>query len=137
MSRDRWLAGIALTPSRGEGPFELTGDAASSRKQDEIESTLTAVYPHARFNLSDRMDARGLAGLGTGKGTIELQPQSTNPENKPIEIDEETPNWRIVGVMVGAMKPRRWENRAESIGLPVQALIGDGFNGPEHENWGA
>ena len=39
----------------------------------------------------------------TEKGMIELQPQSTNPEHKSIEIDEETPNWGIVGVVVGAM----------------------------------
>ena len=39
----------------------------------------------------------------TEKGTIELQPESTNPEHKTIEIDEETPNWGVVGVVVGAM----------------------------------
>ena len=37
------------------------------------------------------------------EGTIELQPQSTNPEHKPIVIDEYTYNWEIVGIVVGAM----------------------------------
>ena len=36
-------------------------------------------------------------------GAIELQPQSTNPEHKPITIDENVQNWEIVGVVVGAM----------------------------------
>ena len=39
----------------------------------------------------------------TAKGAIQLQPRSTNPDHKPIEIDEGTPNWGIVGVVVGAM----------------------------------
>ena len=34
---------------------------------------------------------------------IELQPRSSNPEHKPIVIDEATADWEIVGVVVGAM----------------------------------
>ena len=34
---------------------------------------------------------------------IELQPRSSNPEHKPIVIDETTADWEIVGVVVGAM----------------------------------
>lgn len=37
------------------------------------------------------------------EGTIELQPQSTDPEHKPIVIDQHTYNWEIVGIVVGAM----------------------------------
>ena len=48
---------------------------------------------------------------------VELRPESTNPEHQPIEIDLETDAFEITGVAVGA-------------------LIGNGFNGPEHENWG-
>ena len=34
---------------------------------------------------------------------VELRPRSTNPEHRPIVIDEHTPDWEIVGVVVGAM----------------------------------
>ena len=49
---------------------------------------------------------------------VELRPESTNPEHKLIHVDLEQEVFEIAGVAVGA-------------------LIGDGFNGPEHENWGA
>ena len=45
-----------------------------------------------------------------------LRPESTNPEHQPIEVDLQTEALEIAGVAVGA-------------------LIGDGFNGPEDENW--
>ena len=34
---------------------------------------------------------------------IELQPRSTNAEHQPIVIDEQTEDWEIVGIVVGAM----------------------------------
>ena len=92
VSRDRWLAGLALSSSKGDGPFELTGEAASNRKEGEIESTLTAVYPYARFNLSDRVDAWGLAGLGTGTMTIR------EDGGTPLETD--------IGMTMGAVGTR-------------------------------
>ena len=49
---------------------------------------------------------------------VELRPESANPEHQPIEVDLESQTLEICGVVVGA-------------------LIGDGFNGPEHESWGA
>ena len=46
---------------------------------------------------------------------VELRPESTNPEHQPIQVDLEQVAFEVCGVAVGA-------------------LIGDGFNGPEHEN---
>ena len=34
---------------------------------------------------------------------IELHPRSTNPEHRPIVIDERAEDWEILGVVVGAM----------------------------------
>ena len=34
---------------------------------------------------------------------FELQPRSSNPEHKPILIDETTADWEIIGIVVGAM----------------------------------
>ena len=44
---------------------------------------------------------------------VELKPCSSNPEHRPIVIDERTEDWEIVGVVVGAM-----------IGPPGQRLAG-------------
>ena len=69
-SRGRWIAGLAISSSRGDGEFSLTTDAASTRSSGEIESTLTAVYPYAKRQFSDRLDAWVLGGIGTGDLTI-------------------------------------------------------------------
>ena len=62
----RWLAGLALGTSKGEGDFELIegGDGGS------VESTLTAVYPYAQMGLSETVDIWGLAGFGSGELTL-------------------------------------------------------------------
>ena len=44
---------------------------------------------------------------------VELKPCSSNPEHRPIVIDERTEDWEIVGVVVGAM-----------VGPPRQGLPG-------------
>ena len=70
VSRERWLAGVAVSVSEAHGPFRLTGAMPSNRASGTVESSLTAVYPHAKLGLSERMEAWGILGLGTGKLTI-------------------------------------------------------------------
>ena len=64
----RWLAGLALGTSKGEGDFALIegGDGGS------VESTLTAVYPYAQMDVSETVDIWGLAGFGSGELTLDL-----------------------------------------------------------------
>ena len=47
-SRGRWLAGVAVSLSRGEGPFRLTSAMESNRRSGTVESSLTALYPYAK-----------------------------------------------------------------------------------------
>ena len=49
---------------------------------------------------------------------IELRPESTNPDHRPIATDLKLDPFEIAGVAVGA-------------------LIGDGFNRPGYEDWPA
>ena len=49
---------------------------------------------------------------------IELRPESTNPDHRPIAIDLKLDPFEIAGIAVGA-------------------LIGDGFNRPGYEDWPA
>ena len=53
---------------------------------------------------------------GLDEHHVELRPESTNPEHQPRVVDLGSDVFEIAGIAVGA-------------------LIGDGFNGPEHENW--
>ena len=66
----RWLAGAALSHSRGTGGYALGSGVESVFGEGEVESTLTSVYPYARLELSERVSAWGLAGYGTGELTL-------------------------------------------------------------------
>ena len=107
VSRDTWLAGLAISSSKGDGPFKLTSATASNRPEGKIESTLTALYPYARFELTDRVDAWGIAGLGTGDLTIREDGGS------PIRTD--------IGMTKGASAPGASSSRPEPTAPSTQA----------------
>ena len=91
-SRGRWLAGVAVSLSRGEGPFRLTSAMEFNRRSGTVESSLTALYPYAKLGLSDRMEAWGMVGLGTGELTVR------ESGGTPIETD--------LGMTMGAVGAR-------------------------------
>ena len=62
---ERWLAGVALSVSEGEGKFDQPGVDSGT-----IESTLTSVNPYVRYEVSERVSAWGLLGYGTGDMTM-------------------------------------------------------------------
>ena len=64
----RLLAGVAISLSEGDGTFDNAG--ADIGGKGDIESTMTTVSPYARYKLSGRVTAWGLAGWGTGDMTI-------------------------------------------------------------------
>ena len=67
-SWDRWLAGVALARSRGDGGYYASlGDRAD---RGELTSTLTSVHPYVRVTLSERMSAWGVLGYGRGGLTL-------------------------------------------------------------------
>ena len=71
----RATAGVALAHSRGEGSYRSPGG------DGEAESTLTGLYPYARYALSERVSLWGVAGYGAG--TLTLRPD----EATRIETD--------------------------------------------------
>ena len=74
-ARDRWLAGMALSMSEGDGPYRHeSGDSG------EVESTLTAVYPYARWSATERVDLWGTLGVGAGEMTIRDEGGDTDRE---------------------------------------------------------
>ena len=74
--RERWLAGVALSRSAGDGEFQYEG-TCSSGCSGELESTLTGVYPYARYRLGERLSAWGILGHGRGELTLATQRRSS------------------------------------------------------------
>ena len=71
VARERWLAGAAVSLSRGDGSFELQethGDGGIDG--GTVESRLTSLYPYARYRLGEGTDIWAMAGHGTGQLTL-------------------------------------------------------------------
>ena len=67
----RLLAGLMLSHSRGEGGYH--GDSGAGT----VESALTALFPYARWALSERLSVWGMTGYG--EGTLTLTPEGQAP----------------------------------------------------------
>ena len=82
--RERWLAGVALSRSAGEGAYKFGGACASGCSGD-LESTLTGVYPYARYRLGERLSAWGI--LGHGRGELTLTTAGRSAVDTDIEMN--------------------------------------------------
>ena len=89
VSRDSWLVGLALSSSKGDGTFRMND---TDRPEGRIDSTLTAIHPYARFELTKRLDAWALGGFG--RGTMAIDDHAA----EPIETD--------IGMTMGAIGTR-------------------------------
>ena len=82
-ARGRWLVGLALMQSSGEGGYADTGIGAEPCPEDmdlcdgavrtgdgKVEATLTAAVPYAAIKASERLKLWGAAGHGTGEVTL-------------------------------------------------------------------
>ena len=110
----RLLAGVAVSLSEGEGSFSST----AGNDKGDIESTMTTVSPYARFRLTDRVSAWGLAGWGTGDMTV-TQDARANRAEKVTKTDL-TMQLGAVGARGALLRP----DGAEGFDL---ALKGDAF----------
>ena len=77
---DRWLAGVAISHSRGDGSFTMTAPGAAGR--GEVAQTLTSIHPYLRYAVTDRLDVWGL--LGYGWGELELMKPA---DGRSLETD--------------------------------------------------
>ena len=103
---ERWLAGLALSVSEGEGTFDQPGGDSGT-----VESTLNSVNPYVRYQASDRLTAWGLLGYGTGDMTIR--------GNSPVRTD--------LMMRLGAAGARGVLLEAGETGGVDLALRGDAF----------
>ena len=63
---ERWLAGLALSVSKGDGDYASTDGSDDG----DVESEMTALYPYVQVGLTDTVDVWGLAGWGSGELTL-------------------------------------------------------------------
>ena len=75
----RWLTGVALAYSAGDGSFTQT-EAPSG----DITSTLTSVHPYVGYALSDRVKLWGMVGYGSG--SLELVLAGQDPLRTDIDM---------------------------------------------------
>ena len=76
---DRWLAGVAVSHSRGDGLFTMMG--AEAQLRGDLENTLTSLHPYLRYAVTDRVDVWGVLGYGWGDLTLKMGTDA------PIETD--------------------------------------------------
>ena len=63
---DRWLAGVAVSHSQGDGSFTLPEIEGTG----ELENSLTSLHPYLRYAVNDRLDVWGVLGYGWGNLTL-------------------------------------------------------------------
>ena len=68
-ARDRWIAGLLVSRSEGEGSYRGQGEGT-------VSSTLTAFWPYGRYAVNDRVTVWGMAGYGAGELTLTPDGQS-------------------------------------------------------------
>ena len=78
--RARWLVGVALSRSSGDGSYKAGGECDTGCA-GEVESTLTGVYPYARYRVSGTFSLWGAVGHGQGEMTL------TPGGSSPVEAD--------------------------------------------------
>ena len=80
----RLLAGVAISLSDGDGSFDSPG--VDRGQAGKIGSTMTTVSPYARFEVTERVVAWGLAGWGTGDMTIRFDDGSMVPVRTDLSM---------------------------------------------------
>ena len=118
VAHDHWLAGVAISLSRGDGSFEHR-ETRSTDGSTRLESRLTSLFPYARYSLTERTDVWGLLGYGTGDLTL------TEPagEHRLREIVTETE----IEMRMGAVGARGRILAAEQPGELELAVRTDAF----------
>ena len=80
----RWLAGVAVSLSEGEGSFSYSGVG-----RGRIESSLTSVNPYARLDVNERVSTWVLFGYGTGEMTMTEAATENRPREQVTKTDIE------------------------------------------------
>ena len=109
----RWLAGVAVSLSEGEGSYAYSGVG-----RGRIESSLTSVNPYARLDVNERVSTWVLLGYGTGEMTM----TEAATGSRPREVTKTDIEMRL-----GALGARGALLRPEEAGGLDVAVRADAF----------
>ena len=70
---ERWLAGVAVSHSRGDGSSTTAGNGGDR----ELENAMTSLHPYLRYAVNERLDVWGVLGYGWGDVTLKPDPGAT------------------------------------------------------------
>ncbi len=113
----RVLAGVAVSFSEGEGTFDQPGVDSGS-----IESAMTTVSPYARFRITERVSAWGVAGWGTGTMTITQDTRhATNV--RPRAVTKADLSMQMGGVGARGALLEQDESGGMDLGLKADAMF--------------
>ena len=112
-ARGRWLGGVALAHSTGEGGYRDHDDSGDpnhpGRGSGTLESSLTSVHPYARLAVSERLSLWGILGYGAGDLTLAVDAAGIRPRQ----------SWKTDTEM--------WMAAAGARGVLLSAADHDGF----------
>ena len=122
---DRWLGGVALSRSQGEGTFSRHG------LEGEVASSLTGLYPYLRYGVSERLSIWGMVGDGVGTLTF------TADDVESIETDIAM-TMRAVGLRRELLSPAEGEDfaltlKADSLYVRTATDVVPGLRAAEAE----
>ena len=76
-AREDWTAGLIVSRSAGEGGYV-------GHSKGRVEATLTGLYPWGRLALSERVDAWGAGGYGTGELSVTPKKPGTDEDGATV-----------------------------------------------------
>ena len=116
---DDWIAGIALSAAKGDGPFSLTSDRPSSRKSGTVDSSLTSVHPYGQIEVTERVALWAVGGYGSGEMTI--AEEGGTPIKTDIDMTMAAVGVRGNVLEAGRNGPRELDSVVSEIFLGFQA----------------
>ena len=114
--RDRWLAGVALAHSEGEGAYTHPEAAGGG-----VTSTLTSLNPYVHYRLNEQTSLWGVVGYGVGG--LKLTPESAGSDaaRRAIETDLATAMAAFGGR--GVLSVRSGRTGAFELAIVSDALV--------------
>ena len=109
----RWLAGLALSYSDGEGDYR-----EDSAKGGAVSSTLTGVNPYARYRLDERTSFWGTLGYGSGRLTL-------TPKEAESSLETDMTNVMAAFGGRGVLSMRTGETGQFELALRSDAMLTD------------
>ena len=109
----RWLAGLALSYSEGEGGYRQ-----ASAKGGAVSSTLSGINPYARYRLDERTSLWGTLGYGSGRLTL-------TPDGAESALETDMTNAMAAFGGRGVLSMRAGETGQFELALRTDAMLTD------------